>query len=115
VPVSLFASTTVSSENGLEAGTRAAFGVRTTALPFGGWVVTAGAVTVSRRGAVPTEACYEPRLPGEFGLATLSASGARWYIRATTEALGGVDLTLRLAGGPRSGEFDLGIAVEARG
>lgn len=75
----------------------------------------AGVVGVSRLGDVPLVVQYEPRLSGEFGLVSLSASGVRWYARLRAGLRLGVGVTARVAGGPEQGRVDVGIGIEAGG
>jgi hypothetical protein len=75
----------------------------------------AGATSVMTTGSVRPAVQYEPRLPGEFGLRSLNASGTRWYIRVQTRGPFGAGVTVRAAGGPERGETEFGIGIDARG
>jgi len=98
-----------------ETGTLSAVGVRVTEELGERWTVDAGITAVATTGGVPSIVQYEPRLPGEFGLATLNTPGARWYIRAQAGLFSGVGLTFRLAGGPGRDTFEFAVGFDARG
>lgn len=96
-------------------GSAFALGVRTES-PVGDRArLDAGCFVVSRRGDAPTLTVYEPRLPGEFGLVSLNASGARWYARLRAGLGAGVGISARVAGGPGRGRLDAGAAIEYGG
>ncbi len=98
-----------------ETGTLSAVGVRVTEELGERWVVDAGVTAVAETDDAPSVVKYEPRLPGEFGLATLNAPGTRWYIRAQAALFSGVGLTIRLAGGPGRDEIEFAVGFDARG
>ena len=98
-----------------ETGTLSAAGVRVTEELGERWSVAAGITAVATTGDVPAVVQYEPRLPGEFGLATLNTPGARWYIRAQAGLFSGVGLTFRLAGGPGRDRFEFAVGFDVRG
>ncbi len=75
----------------------------------------AGILAVSREHDAPSVVQYEPRLPGEFGLVSLNASGARWYARLRSGLRLGVGLTVRVAGGPERGRVEAGVGIEVGG
>jgi hypothetical protein len=74
-----------------------------------------GCFVVSSRGDPPRVTVHEPRLPGEFGLVTLSGSGTRWYARVRACFPLGAGVTARVAGGPGHGRVDAGIGIEFGG
>jgi hypothetical protein len=74
-----------------------------------------GVAAAVATGDAPAVSVYEPRLPGEFGLGTLNASGTRWYIRGQAGLPGGACLSLRVAGGPGRERLELGIGLDIRG
>jgi hypothetical protein len=74
-----------------------------------------GCFAVSSRGDPPPVTVHEPRLPGEFGLVTLSGSGTRWYARVRACLPFGAGVTARVAGGPGHGRVDAGIGIEFGG
>jgi hypothetical protein len=76
---------------------------------------TAGLTSMTSQGTVPSFIQYEPRLPGEFGLASLNVPGTRWYIRVQTGLSAGLGLTVRLSGGPERGQTQFGLGLDARG
>lgn len=77
--------------------------------------VDGGITSVVKTGNTPSLVRYEPRLPGEFGLRSLNASGTRWYIRVQVKGPFGSGLTFRLGGGPGKGRTEMGIGIDARG
>lgn len=77
--------------------------------------VEVGVTAVVKTGSVRPEVQYEPRLPGEFGLRSLNASGTRWYIRVQTRGPLGAGVTVRAAGGPERGGTEFGVGIDARG
>jgi hypothetical protein len=76
---------------------------------------SAGVTSIASKGSPPVTVKYEPGLPGAFSLHCLNASGTRWYIRLRSGLRSGAVLTLVVAGGPRSGHSEFGIAIEAGG
>jgi len=76
---------------------------------------TLGVAAASRRGTPPTLVHYEPGLPGEFGLRSLNAAGARWYARVRITLPPGLGLSIRAAGGPGRDRAEFGVGLDARG
>ena len=101
--------------DGGEDGSLLAASLRVDGTIGGGSSYVAGLTSVALRGDAPSLVQYEPRLPGEFGLASLNASGTRWYIRIQTGLPGGWGLSLRLSGGPERGQTRFGVGLDARG
>jgi hypothetical protein len=74
-----------------------------------------GVTCTAVRGAPPVLVHYEPRLPGEFGLRSLNADGARWYARVRLALPSGLGLSIRAAGGPVRGRADFGVGLDVGG
>jgi len=114
-PVDLSVWKSASFSEGPEVGSLIAVSLR-----FGGGIGSrgsydAGLTSVAVRGDAPSLVCYEPRLPGEFGLVSLNASGTRWYIRIRTGLPSGCGLSVRLSGGPERGRMQFGVGLDAKG
>ncbi len=115
VPVVVSASRVTSLSGGLEDGSFLAVALRVSGSLTETCSCTAGLTSMSSRGNTPPFVQYEPRLPGEFGLASLNGEGARWYIRIQMGLPAGWGLSARLSGGPDRGQTQFGLGLDARG
>lgn len=115
VPVVVSAWRVTSLSDGLEEGSSLAVALRVSGGLTDTCSYTAGLTSMSSRGNTPPFVQYEPRLPGEFGLASLNGEGARWYIRIQMGLPAGWGLSARLSGGPERGQTQFGLGLDARG
>ncbi len=115
VPVTVSAWRVTSFSEGWEEGSSLAVALRIDGSIAGTSSYTAGLTSMISQGAVASFVQYEPRLPGEFGLASLNVPGARWYIRLKTGLPAGLGLSVRLSGGPERGQTQFGLGLDARG
>jgi DNA uptake protein ComE-like DNA-binding protein len=115
VPVTVSAWRVASLSDGREEGSALAVALRIDGSIGGRSSYTAGLTSMISQGNVPSFVQYEPRLPGEFGLASLNVPGARWYIRLKTGLPAGLGLSVRLSGGPERGQTQFGLGLDARG
>jgi hypothetical protein len=114
-PLAFFLERVTSSAEGVEEGSAVAFGARADIELSPSVSVAVGATQVARRGSVRPLVAYEPSLPGEFSLRSLSESGARWYARLAAGLTPRCGLTLRAGGGPGPGRSEIGISLDTRG
>lgn len=114
-PLAFFLEKTISSAAGVEEGAALAVGARADVEVSPSVSLAVGAAEVARRGSARPVVVYEPSLPGEFGLRSLSESGARWYARLTAGVTPRYGLTVRVGGGPGPGRSEVGLSLDTRG
>ena len=115
VPVTVSGWRVSSISDGREEGSLLAVALRIDGSIAGRSSYTAGLTSMTSQGTVPPLIQYEPRLPGEFGLASLNVPGTRWYIRVQMGLRAGLGLSARLSGGPERGQARFGLGLDARG
>ncbi len=114
-PLRVTFTTVTSTREGEELGRLRAISARWETSIGDRSLLSVGATSATSWGSVPAIVQYEPRLPGEFALRTLNASGARWYIRLKIGASGRMGISIRLSGGPGRGEYALGASLDLKG
>jgi hypothetical protein len=114
-PPFLFVERASTLARGVEDGSAFAVGARAEVEIAPTVTLTAGVTHSARRGSTRPLVQYEPSLPGEFGLRSLSRPGARWYARVVAGLTPHYGLSLRIGGGPGRGRSEIGIAFDARG
>lgn len=114
-PLSFFLERVSSSVEGSEEGTALALGVRAEIEISRTVSLAVGVTQVARRGGARPLVQYEPALPGEFGLRSLSGSGARWYARVVAGLTQHFGLSFRIGGGPGRERSEIGVAIDTRG
>ena len=115
VPVTVSGWRVSSISDGRDEGSLLAVALRIDGSIAGRSSYTAGLTSMTSQGTVPPLIQYEPRLPGEFGLASLNVPGTRWYIRVQMGLRAGLGLSARLSGGPERGQARFGLGLDARG
>ena len=114
-PLSFFVERASTSAQGVEEGSVLALGVRAEIEITRTVSLASGVTQVARRGSARPLVQYEPSLPGEFALRSLSESGARWYARVVAGLTQHFGLSLRIGGGPGRERSEIGIALDTRG
>lgn len=114
-PLSVFLERTSVAVEDVEDGASLAIGVRTEVEIARSMSLAAGVTQSVRRGRTRPLVQYEPSLPGEFGLRSLSESGARWYARVVAGLTQHFGLSLRIGGGPGRDRTEIGVAFDTRG